>query len=76
MSVFPHEKKWTVVGIHQTDPLDPDDGVYVEWVMAEDQYEAAHRAKNLHPDRATTEVLAVFAGHRIDHLYNRGLASG
>ena len=80
--------KYTVVGLHVDDlrPQYPqstsDDATYVEWVevntcqggMSGPEL-AAFAARTMYEERENSIIIAVFEGHRIDVLNNKGLDS-
>ena len=72
------ERKFSVVGLHAYELATegPDGASYVEWVNADTPEAAARKAQTMHPDRVHSIVIAVFRGHRIDRLFNKGLMSG
>lgn len=70
---------YTVVGVYPDDldkHVDAEGATYVEWVEAHDPEEATCIAQGIDEDRLDAVVVAVFEGHMVDKLYDKGLASG
>lgn len=77
----PNALPYTVVGVYPDmlggdhGDIDPDAGSFVEWVEAESPSLAEAKAILIEPAREEAVIVAVFEGHMVDKLFNKGLAS-
>lgn len=70
--------QYTVVGVYPDNldkAQDAEGNTYVEWVEAARVVEAIEKAQAMYPERANAMPVAVFEGHRVDQLFDKGLAS-
>lgn len=75
---------YTVIGVYPDElsdsrpinrDIDVEPATYVEWVEAESPEQAEQRAQSIDSDRTRAVVMAVFEGHHVDKLFNKGLSS-
>jgi hypothetical protein len=73
--------QYTVVGVYPDEfsdsrpiarEIDVGPATYVEWVDAASVEQAKIMAQEIDTDRAEAIVVAVFEGHHIDRLFNKG----